>query len=35
MRPTSRCTAPASRDCTPFLKADSLRGARIGIPRAF
>jgi amidase len=32
---TSRCTAPAGRDYTPFLKADSLRGARIGIPRAF
>jgi amidase len=32
---TSRCTAPPGRDYTPFLKADSLRGARIGIPRAF
>jgi amidase len=32
---TSRCTAPPGNDYTPFLKADSLRGARIGIPRAF
>jgi amidase len=32
---TKRCTPPASRDYTPFLKADALKGARIGIPRAF
>jgi amidase len=32
---TKRCTPPASRDYTKFLKADGLKGARIGIPRAF
>ncbi len=32
---TKRCTPPAGRDYTAFLKADGLRGARIGIPRAF
>ena len=32
---TSRCTPPPSRDYTPHLKADGLKGARIGIPRAF
>jgi amidase len=32
---TSRCTPPPGNDYTPFLKADALRGARIGIPRAF
>jgi amidase len=32
---TSRCTPPPGRDYTPFLKADALRGARIGVPRAF
>lgn len=32
---TSRCTPPPGRDYTAFLKADALRGARIGIPRAF
>jgi amidase len=32
---TSRCTPPANRDYTPHLKADGLRGARIGIPRSF
>ena len=32
---TSRCTPPPNNDYTPFLKADALRGARIGIPRAF
>jgi amidase len=32
---TTRCTPPAGRDYTRFLKADGLRGARIGIPRAF
>jgi len=32
---TSRCTPPPNRDYTQFLKADGLKGARIGIPRAF
>jgi amidase len=32
---TSRCTPPPNRDYTLFLKADALKGARIGIPRAF
>ena len=32
---TRRCTPPAGRDYTQFLKSDGLRGARIGIPRAF
>ncbi|HEY2907125.1 MAG TPA: amidase family protein [Vicinamibacterales bacterium] len=32
---TSRCTPPSGRDYTQFLKADALKGARIGIPRAF
>jgi amidase len=32
---TSRCTPPPNRDYTPHLKSDGLRGARIGIPRAF
>jgi amidase len=32
---TSRCAPPPNRDYTPFLKADGLKGARIGIPRAF
>ena len=32
---TNRCTPPANRDYTPFLKPDGLKGARIGIPRAF
>jgi amidase len=32
---TSRCTPPPGRDYTPFLKTDALKGARIGIPRAF
>jgi amidase len=31
---TSRCAAPPNHDYTPFLKADGLKGARIGIPRA-
>ena len=31
---TSRCTAPAGHDYTKFLKAEGLKGARIGIPRA-
>ena len=32
---TSRCTPPANRDYTPHLRVDGLKGARIGIPRAF
>jgi amidase len=32
---TNRCTPPPGRDYTRFLKADGLRGARIGIPRAY
>jgi amidase len=32
---TSACTPPANRDYRPHLKADALKGARIGIPRAF
>jgi amidase len=32
---TRRCTPPPNRDYTPHLKRDGLRGARIGIPRAF
>ena len=32
---TKRCQPPANRDYTPHLKADALKGARIGIPRAF
>jgi amidase len=32
---TSKCTPPPGRDYTQFLKTDSLKGARIGIPRAF
>ena len=31
---TSECTPPPNRDYTAFLKADALKGARIGIPRA-
>jgi amidase len=31
---TKTCTPPAGRDYTKFLKADGLKGARIGIPRA-
>lgn len=31
---TTECTAPPNHDYTPFLKADALKGARIGIPRA-
>jgi amidase len=30
---TTKCTPPPNRDYTPFLKADGLKGARIGIPR--
>jgi amidase len=32
---TKTCTPPPNRDYTPFLKPDGLKGARIGIPRAF
>lgn len=32
---TQACTPPPKRDYTAFLKPDALRGARIGIPRAF
>lgn len=32
---TKTCAAPPGRDYTPFLRKDALRGARIGIPRAF
>src|SRR5258707_2264450 len=32
---TKTCMPPANRDYTPFLKADGLKGVRIGIPRAY
>jgi amidase len=32
---TTRCSPAAGRDYTKFLKPDGLKGARIGIPRAF
>ena len=32
---TRTCTPPPGRDYTKFLKPDGLKGARIGIPRAF
>ncbi len=32
---TKTCTPPSNRDYIQFLKRDSLKGARIGIPRAF
>ena len=32
---TNRCAPPTNRDYTTHLKADGLKGARIGIPRAF
>ena len=32
---TKGCPPPPSRDYTRFLKADGLKGARIGIPRTF
>jgi amidase len=32
---TGLCEPPAGRDYRPHLRADALRGARIGIPRAF
>lgn len=30
---TRECTAPANHDYVPFLKADALKGVRIGVPR--
>src|SRR6266550_2547428 len=32
---TQKCAPPLGRDYTRFLKPDGLKGARIGIPRAF
>ncbi len=32
---TRACTPPANRDYTAFLDAGALKGARIGVPRAF
>ncbi|HEY7171913.1 MAG TPA: amidase family protein [Vicinamibacterales bacterium] len=32
---TRRCPPPPGRSYLPFLRADGLRGARIGIPRAY
>jgi len=32
---TRTCTAPPNRDYTKFLNANGLKGARIGVPRAF
>jgi amidase len=32
---TNKCARPPGRDYTRFLKADGMKGARIGIPRAF
>jgi amidase len=32
---TTTCTPPPGRDYMPFLRGDALKGARIGIPRAF
>lgn len=32
---TAKCAPPPGRDYTRFLKRDGLKGARIGIPRAF
>ncbi|MBL0169836.1 MAG: amidase [Gemmatimonadaceae bacterium] len=32
---TKTCAPPANRDYRPFLKRDGLKGARIGVPRAF
>lgn len=32
---TKTCTPPPGRDYTKFLKKDGLKGARIGIPRAY
>jgi len=32
---TTTCRPPPGRDYTKFLRADALKGARVGIPRAF
>src|SRR5439155_449619 len=32
---TQKCAPPPDRDYTKFLKRDGLKGARIGVPRAF
>jgi amidase len=32
---TTTCTPPPGRDYTKFLRADALKGARIGVPRAW
>jgi amidase len=32
---TTACTPPPGRDYTKFLRRDALKGARIGVPRAF
>ena len=32
---TDRCTPPPGNDYRPFLREDGLRGARIGVPRAY
>jgi amidase len=32
---TTRCMPPAGRDYTAILRAEGLKGARIGVPRAF
>lgn len=32
---TKTCSAPAGRDYTRYLKRDALKGARLGIPRAY
>src|SRR4029453_13169719 len=32
---TPACTPPPGRDYTRFLRAEGLKGARIGVPRAF
>jgi amidase len=32
---TTACNVPAGRDYTRFLRRDALRGARLGIPRAY
>ncbi len=32
---TKKCTPPANNDYRPFLKKDALKGARIGVPRAY
>jgi amidase len=32
---TTACKAPPEHDYTQFLKADALKGARIGVPRAY